>query len=267
MLSARHDVPQRILHRHEVIARCQLIKLDFAVHLRHEIVLENLNSVSELGHVRHSHLSRRCRRLSAPVSHEIGNREVNLVPHRRNHRNLAPINRPCDDFLVESLQVLGRAAASADDQSIYIIKILAYHIEHSRNVRGGSCALHEHWENHDIHEIRPALDNLQNVLKRGASLGCHDSNLLREFRDRLFLLWCEQALSIQLLLEYLKRRCKLARAAILNAPDEKRVCAAFFIDVDIAVYDDLHPVFELDFGCLHVARWEKAIYFARFVFD
>ncbi|MNE68521.1 hypothetical protein D3C80_1641910 [compost metagenome] len=101
-LAARADQRQRPLQRSQALAAA----LGAAQQALAQPQLCRAQLRGELGGMRHSQLSRRCRGRRPQIGGEIGDREVGLMTDCRDHRNAGAGNRPRYGFFIEGPQFL-----------------------------------------------------------------------------------------------------------------------------------------------------------------
>src|SRR4029079_11966004 len=83
-----------------------------------ELQLEHVDLLAQVEFTRKDHFCGSGRRGSTTIRDEIRNGEIDLVPNRRNDRNIRSENRPRHHFFIESPQILQRYTAATDDYHI-----------------------------------------------------------------------------------------------------------------------------------------------------
>ena len=80
---------------------------------------KRLDRVPKLPAKRHDQLGRGRRGCGAKVRREIGDCEIRLVAHRRDHRNPRTGNRPGHPLVVEGGEILQRTASPREDDHVH----------------------------------------------------------------------------------------------------------------------------------------------------
>src|SRR5262249_9643120 len=103
----------------------------------------------------------------ADVRNKISDGEIGFVADAGNDRNFALENRACNDFFVEGPKIFHRTAATSEDQNVNEFSL----IEKSQcadNFFSGAVALHTHGKQRDVHVVKAALQNANDVANGGA---------------------------------------------------------------------------------------------------
>ena len=116
--ASRHAGKRRAA-AHDVYPAAQ--DLDSAARRRERPIVQAIDAAAELVLRRDDEFRGRrgCRR--AEVGDEIGDRDVGLVSHRRDHRYRHACDRARHHFLVERPQIFDRSAAATDDDDIHAL--------------------------------------------------------------------------------------------------------------------------------------------------
>ena len=91
--------------------------------------------------IRNSELSGIRRRRCAQIRNKIGNREIGLMSHGGDHRDIRLIDRARNAFIIESPQILHRSAAASGDNQIRDMPLVGIP-DRSRDLRRGFDALY-----------------------------------------------------------------------------------------------------------------------------
>ena len=217
-----------------------------------------LQPANQLRRIRREQFRRRARRRSAHVGREVRDREINLVPHRRNHRQLHRRDRARDDFFVEAPQILETAATTAHHhrvrpwQTVFLGAI--QHPQRLRDLMLRAAALHTHRIDQHTHPRRATRQNVQHVANRRARWRRHQCHHIRETRNRLLPRRIKQTLGMQLALQRLKTRLQAALPARLHLPHDHLILPTRLIHRKLAQKLHLHAIRET---CRH-ARGRSA---------
>src|ERR1700722_3390524 len=180
-----------------------------------------------------------CRRTQ--VSNEIQNREVRLVPHRRNHRNLRSCHRAGQRLITKRRQIFRRPSPARHYNHFHTP--VAIKVPHSRrNFGGRRVTLHLRWINHHIHRVMPPLQYVENVAQRRRLRRGHNPHPRRKRRHGFLPLRREQPFCFELGLQLLERNLQRTRALGFDILRRNLQLAAVFIHRHPPAHHHLHPV-------------------------
>ncbi len=135
------------------------------------------------------------------IRHEIRDRKINLMPHRRDDRDFRSRDRAGYDLLVEAPEILQRSAAAPHDEHIAArISVALRRVElfdGPRDFPLGPPPLHPHREKHRLHPRRAPLEDIEDVLDRRARRRGHNSDDARENGQFLFPIRIEKPLGVE----------------------------------------------------------------------
>src|SRR6185503_7685321 len=108
------------------------------------------------------------------------------MAYRRDYRNCGAANRAGNFFCVERPEILGRAAATSDDQHVHQIQLssialrlrmmVVNEFDGPRDVTAGAFTLHPSGGEEHMNSSRAPRDNVQNVANGGTGRRSDDSN-------------------------------------------------------------------------------------------
>ena len=186
---------------------------------------------------------RRCRR--AQVGDEIGDREIRLVPHRRDDRDGGGGDRPRDHLLVESPEVLHRAAAAADDEHVDVAPPGQLR-DRRRDLRTRPLALDAHRVEEHPHVGEAPAEHGDDVADHRAGRAGHDADGARQRGQRPLARRVEKPLLLQLLLELLEGQLQRPLAPGFEFVDDELVLAPLGVEADPARGQRREPVARLE---------------------
>jgi hypothetical protein len=173
------------------------------------------------------------------VGHEVGDREVGLMPHPADHRDRAGGDRPGEALVVERPQILDRPAAP-DQQQHVALGAGRGGGEGPDQLAGRLGALHRCGVQDDRHLRGAAREGRQHVAQRGRAGGRHDADSPRRRRGHPLATLLEQAFRLQLGLQSQELLEQVARPGLPHQ---------FHVDLEVApglvqphLGPDLHPV-------------------------
>ncbi len=181
------------------------------------------------------------RRGRTKVGDEVGNGEVGLVAHCRNHGKPARRNRARDLLAVEGGEVFKRAATARDNNEIDEIRGIQLG-QGGFNLSWCIFALDGDRREQDIEAGVAAIDDVQKVADhraRGRSDNAHRS---REHGQRLFALGVEEAFNLEPLLQLLKCQLERAGANRFHGFGDELHLAALLVDAHAAAHQHVQTI-------------------------
>src|ERR1700722_852458 len=221
-----HDARKRAVLRH--FRQCLTSHQQAVAHCTRQPLLQGRRMIFHFLPRPNYQLRRGGGRRRPQIGHEIQNRKICLVTHRRNHRNPRRRNRPRQPFIVERRQIFRRSAAARHHNHIHIFPLIKNpHARSDFSRRGVTlhlCRIDQH-----AHRVVPTPQNIQNVAQcRGLRRRYH-ANSRRQRRNRFFALCRKQSFVLQLRLKLLERQLQRARALGLNKFRRNLKLAAVFV--------------------------------------
>ena len=159
---------QRLLASQTNLQMIQLLAsaLQIMSGLLEQATLPLLQPMQQGGSIRHQQLRRRRRRRCAEIGDQVGNREVDLVADRADHRYGGGINGTSQRFVVEAPQILHRAAAAGQQNRIVALAALGL-VQHADHGRGRFTTLHRHRQDLGIDQRKPTGPDAEHSADRG----------------------------------------------------------------------------------------------------
>jgi hypothetical protein len=219
--------------------------LDLAAGPRTQTFAQAIDPLTEIVLRRHDHFGCGGGRWSADVGNEVGNRHVNLVANRRNDWHRRARNRPGDDLLVESPEVLNRSAASTHDDYVYVVHA-SDGVKPPRDGERCTLTLHTGSAQDDLSVPIPAAQDLDDVPNSRAVERGHDTYLAWERRQRPLAPGIEQPFELESLLDLLEGQLQGAKSLWLERLANELVFALCFVDRHAAARDDSQTVCRLE---------------------
>src|SRR5882672_1336349 len=104
---------------------------------------------------------------SANVRDEVGDGEIGFVADARDDRNFRIEDGPRDDFFVEGPEIFDGAAAARKDQDVDKFSLIEKS-QRTDNFLGGTFSLHANRENSEMHVVKTAAQDADDVPDCGA---------------------------------------------------------------------------------------------------
>ena len=182
---------------------------------------------------------------SAEIGDKIGNREINLVPHGRDHGQGRRGDGASHHLFVEAPEVFQGTTTPGQQEQVQWFMRGAPAVEsiNGRNdFRRGSLALDPTGGEDNLETGVPPADDVEDILQRGPGGRSDDANAVRVRGQGPLSFGSKESLGGQLLLESFEGGLKGAEAFGFDAGYPQLVRAAGFIDGEFPAQDNLSAV-------------------------
>ena len=167
------------------------------------------------------------------------------MAHGGDHRDAGLGNGIGNPFVVESPQILHRAAAASSDDKICHPVFIGV-ADGGGDFRRRLLPLYTHRQKFDLRQGIALAQNAQHIPQRCSGRGCDDGNRMGKFRQWLFPIRRKQSLFLQFGLELLKGHVQVAHAVRHHVLAIELIHTIAGKDGNPSESDDLHAVFRAE---------------------
>ena len=169
----------------------------------------------------------------AVIGHEVGDREVGLVPDGGDYRDRARRNRACHDLFVERPEILDRPASAPDDDDVHT-GYARDGLQPARHVGGGAVSLHAGGPDDEVRVRIARVEHGHDVAHGGAIERGDDADLARQEGKRALPCRRKQAFRFEPALQLLEGDLQRTGARRLQPVADDLVLALDVVHADPA---------------------------------